>query len=256
MKIPLMTIVKNFVDSSDVSVHQARRLYNIGKRGAREFNMDIQGQFKTVLLDVTANGTVAFPADYLKYCKLGILNSVGEFTSIKHNPDLSTLHEAYINGVMTAVPSTTDLLGSLSTASFPFYWINCGWGDLNGQLQFFGIPGGTATLGEFTIDEANKCFLLREGWQFGTIMLEYLSDGYDCECEDFMVDTFAEEAMMCYLRWRNAQDLRKKYSTGDVNYYKREYYREKSLARLRIANVNINEMQDVVRSHITLTAKA
>ena len=56
--IGLRQLVAQFLDSADQSSHQFRRMYNIGVRGSRAFNLDITGQMITVLLPVNVNNTV------------------------------------------------------------------------------------------------------------------------------------------------------------------------------------------------------
>lgn len=255
-KIKLMEVVQSYIDSADLSVHFARRLYNIARRGAREFNMDITGQFKSVLLPVSANGTIAFPDDYLQYSKIGILNGLGEVMTLKHNEDLTTLHQGYLTSInqVTPVPQAPGF-GAFTPTQFPLIWYNFCYGG--GPLyHLYGIGGGTSTIGEFTIDDANRCFLLQTGWPYDSLILEYLSDGYDCDCGDYMVDIRASEAMIAYIRWKNAQDLRKKFGTRDVQYFRNEFYRERNIAKLRINMPNVNEMQTVFRSNVKLTARA
>jgi len=257
MNIPLKTIIANFISSADLSEHQFMRLWNIGVMGARSFNLDISGRFKTVLLDVAANKTADLPTDYLTLSKLGVLNANGEVIPFRQNTALNALHAEYTDQLdnRNTYPAIDPINALTSPTRFPFIWLNFTVSGSEGY-HLFGLGSGTGTVGEYKIDEECRTIFLSSDWPYSQIVLEYLSDGYDSECDDFVIDVKAEEAMMSYIRWKNAQDNRKKYSTGDVQYYKREFYNQKRLAKMRLNPVNISDMQAVFRSNIKLVAKA
>lgn len=78
MKIGLKKIVANYLNTEDLTSHQFLRLYNIAKWGLdTEFNLDITGKLKTVILEVNPNKTVDLPCDYVSYTKIGQINSRG-----------------------------------------------------------------------------------------------------------------------------------------------------------------------------------
>lgn len=258
MKKPLKTIIAEFISSADLSEHQFMRLWNIGVRGMQEFNMDIIGNIKTVLLAVNDNKTVDFPKDFLTLSKLGILNDVGEVVTLTENNNMSTLHQQYVAqlGQLTDVPVIDNNIIYGNPTRFPFLWLNY-WGygsDLGYHL--YGLQGGTPVIGEYKVDEISKTIYLSDSWPYTTLLMEYLSDGYDCDGQDYMVDVRASEALISYIRWNNAKDLRKKFTTADVEYYRRQYYNERRLAKMRLNRVDVDQMQKVFRSHVKLVAKA
>jgi hypothetical protein len=83
-----------------------------------------------------------------------------------------------------------------------------------------------------------------------------MSDGYDENADDYEIDSKAEQAFMAYLRWKNAIDLRKKFSQGDVRMFKLEYYRERRLAAMRINQFVLNELADAARVGTKMVAKS
>lgn len=253
-KIPLKTIVAEFLDSSDQSSHQFRRLYNIGVRGMREFNMDIMGSFKTVVLDINPNKTAELPCDYLSYSKVGVINDKGEIATFKRNDQISLYGGMnFDSGNRDAgLPEITSIGDFTNPSSYPFLYYNFWSGGTSYNL--FGLNSGTAVIGTFTIDDDNGIILFGNDMEYGQIVLEYLSDG--CEDEDYMVDVRASEAFVCYMRWKQSQDLVKKFPANVVREYKREYYRERKLAKMRINKVVISEIQDVKRSLTKLVARA
>lgn len=258
-QIPLMQVVTELIDAQDRSEHYFRRLYRIGVRGARKFNQDVYGQFRSVLLDVSANHSVAWPCDYLDYSTLGIINSCGEVVPLKHNENLSLLRQQYLTSqqAITQVPVAPSGLvyGVENPLGFPFYWLNYNWGD-NGWIHLYGYGGGAPAVGDFTVDTNNKCFYVPPSYPYSTLVLEYLSDSFNIDCNDYMVDIFAVEAIQWWIRWMDRVDTPKKWSRLDAADAKREYLIQFRNARLRINHARINEMQVVFRNSVKLAAKA
>jgi hypothetical protein len=255
MKITLSSIVAEFLESADQSSHQFRRLYNIGVRGCREFNMDILGGLKTELLDVNANKSVSIPDDYITYSKIGIINDKGEVVTFTRNEQMSNYHAMLIDVENRYEGVPTLNTGTPTTpATFPYvyynYWMN------GGMYNLFGLNSGTSVIDTFKIDEDAGVILLSPESTYTEVLLEYLSDGYDADADDYEIDYRAEEAFICYLRWKNATDLVKKFSQAQIRDYKSEYYRERKLAKMRINPVVISEMISIRRANFKLTAKA
>lgn len=255
--VPLRQVIAEMVDAADQSEHVFRQWYRIGVRGCRKFNMDIYGSFKTVLLNVSANHTVAFPEDYLTYSTIGIVNGAGEAVPLTHNPELVTLKSQYIEQqkAIVEVPTTGDFLGTGNLTQLPFYWLNFGFNG-TGYIHLYGIGGGTGEIGQFTIDEDAKCFFLAPGYPYDSVLLEYLSDGFETNGNDYRVNVFAVEALQAYVRWQRALDNRKKYPLSEVAYLKNEFNIQKRDARFRINKSTVSEMQVTFRRHVKLVARA
>lgn len=256
MKIALKKIVGEFLDSADQSSHQFRRLYNIGVRGMREFNMDITGSLKTVVLDINANKTAELPCDYIAYSKIGVLNDKGEVLTFKRNDQLSNYNQDNFNQANRSegAPSVTSIGNWVNPTSFPFFFYNYWMGGTSYNL--FGLNSGTADLGNYKVDEDAGIILLDSRVSFRQIVLEYLSDGSEEDCDDYFINAQASEAFICYLRWKNATDLYKKFSPSQVRMFKMEYYRERKLAKMRLNKVVISELQNIKRALTKLVAKA
>lgn len=252
----LRQIIAQFLDSADQSSHQFRRLYNIGVRGCREFNLDITGQFKTVLLPVNPNKTVTLPQDYLTYSKMGIVNERGEVITFTKNEQLSQYHAIYTQQVERneGVPELTTIGNYVAPLPYPYLYSNYWNGGTSYNL--FGLNSGTANITEFDIDEGAGVILLNQHTRYEEMLLEYLSDGYDELADDYEIDVRAEEAFICYLRWKQATDLIKKFSASQVREYKNEYYRERKLAKMRINKALVSEFTKTKRSLTKLVPKA
>lgn len=257
MKIKLKEIIAQFISSADLSEHQFMRLWNIAVRGHKQFNLDVYGNFKSVLLYVNDNKTVDLPDDFLTFSKLGVLNEVGEVVTLRRNDNMTTLHDQYLSelGKVTNVPVVQSGIIWDDPTRFPYYWLNY-VGTSGIGYHLYGLPSGAPSIGEYTIDEDEKMIYLSSDWPYQSVMLEYLSDGYDGSCEDYMVDIKASEAMLSWIRWQNAIDSRKKFTQGDVVMYRQEYYNERRKAKIRLNSVDIREMQKIFRSSVRLAARA
>lgn len=257
--VGLKQIIAELLDSQDRSEHYFRRLYRIGVQSARKFNLSITGQFRSVLLDVPANGVIPFPCDYLQYSTLGVIDTQGNVVALKKNENLSLLRQQYLTSQqqVTAVPQIPNVLSDAVQypAGYPFYWLNYQWGG-NGWVHLYGIGGGSATIGEFTVDEEQRCFFVPQYFPYTFIMLEYLSDGFDQNGQDYQIDVMAIEAIKDNIRWEAMRDLPKKYSRADVEYAKRQYLISRRDAKAMINHAHVTEMQVMFRSKVKLTAKA
>lgn len=254
-KISVKQICLEYLNSRDEGSDRFRRLYRIATlQGVRKFTMDITGTIKTVLLSITPNHTVPFPDDYLDYFKIGIINGAGEVVPLKHNEDLTTVRQAFLpaQNQIVPVPEIPGFIQQLNIPGGPLFWYNYQWGGV--YVHLYGLSGGQPNIGEFVIDDATQSFLINPGFPYGEILVEYLSNGYDCDCNDYMIHTFASDAFIAWLRWKDNID-KKGVGAGQVRYLRNEYAREKIMAKVRMNPVRVLEMQRTYRDHIKLVAR-
>lgn len=256
MKITGREIVAQFLNSSDYGSQQFMRLYNMLIWGLKtEFNLNITGTFKTVILDVNATKTVQLPCDYIQYSKIGVLNGRGEVLTFKRNEQLTTLNTGLENRTNGApvMRGVTDILPD----AFPYNinnYNNYFYGGTSYQL--FGADSGTPVRGEYKVDEGQRLIFLSPQTTSDKIVLEYLSDGYEEGCDDYSVDVRAAECMKTYLRWQNAIDAVKKYSQSQIREYKSEFYRTKRITAMMMNPFILNEMQHAMRVNSKIVPKA
>lgn len=255
-KVSIRQLVSEYLNSRDEGSDRFRRLYRIATlAGVRKFNSDITGSFRTVLIEISPNGTVPFPEDYLNYSMVGIINSCGEGVPLVHNEDIVNVKRAFLAATdsVTGVPTIPSVGQQLNSPGYPLFWLNYQWGDA--YYHLYGAAGGQPNYGEFQIDEDARCFLIAPGFQYSSILVEYLTNGYDCGCSQYMIHTFAADAFTAWLRWQDNCD-KKGVSQGTIRELRLEFAREKKLAKLRLNPVRIAEMQKVFRYHTKLTARA
>ena len=246
-RIGLKTIVAELIDSKDSSSHEFRRMYNIGVRGVREFNTDIVGNFSTKLLDVNANKTADLPEDYVSYSKMGVINEKGEIVTLRSNPQLSNYNIGHpLNpDRFEGVPG----IGAVSYPAIPYNYpyIYYNFFVSNQSFNLFGLAGGGQDIGQYKVDEECGIIIFGPYFKYEKVLLEYLGDGMDRDCNDYMIDSRAAEAMLAYIRWKTALDNPKKYGQGIMRDYKQEYKSERLKAKMRINKIVVSEFEDIQR---------
>jgi hypothetical protein len=246
-RIGLKTIVAELIDSKDSSSHEFRRMYNIGVRGVREFNTDIVGNFSTKLLDVNANKTTDLPEDYVSYSKMGVINEKGEIVTLRSNPQLSNYNIGHpLNpDRFEGVPG----IGAVSYPAIPYNYpyIYYNFFISNQSFNLFGLAGGGQDIGNYKVDEECGIIIFGPNFKYEKVLLEYLGDGMDRDCDDYMIDSRAAEAMLAYIRWKTALDNPKKYGQGIMRDYKQEYKSERLKAKMRINKIVVSEFEDIQR---------
>lgn len=255
-KIGLKTIIAELIDSKDSSSHEFRRMYNIGVRGIREFNTDVVGTFTTKLLDVNANKTVTLPEDYISYSKVGVINEKGEIITLRLNQQLSNYNDGHIfkDKRFEGVPTVTSITNPSVPYSYPYIYYN--FFIANQSYNLFGIGGAGQNIGEYKFDEECGVIILSPSFTYDKVLLEYLSDGMDCDCDDYTVDSRAAEAMLAYVRWKSALDQPKKFGQGMIREYKAEYKSERLKAKMRINSIKVAEFDDMHRITSKLAPRA
>ena len=252
MHTTLKKVIGQFLNSADQSSHQFLRLWTIGKFGLEtEFNLDLTGTFRTVILDVTANKSVNLPCDYISYKKIGLMNGIGEVVTLKRNDQLSKLNRNTSTEMVRAG-------ASFPAGFYPYndaYYNNYFYEGVSYKL--YGANSGTVVRGTYTEDKLNGILLLNKEFDHPQIVLEYLSDGYqDGNVDDHVIDIRAAKAMLAYIRWQNSVDQPKKFSQTTIGAQCRDFYREKRLARMRLNPFVLNEMQAITHESSKLVAKS
>jgi hypothetical protein len=222
-------------------------MYNIGVRGVREFNTDIVGNFSTKLLDVNANKTADLPEDYVSYSKMGVINEKGEIVTLRSNPQLSNYNIGHpLNpDRFEGVPG----IGAVSYPAIPYNYpyIYYNFFISNQSFNLFGLAGGGQDIGNYKVDEECGIIIFGPNFKYEKVLLEYLGDGMDRDCDDYMIDSRAAEAMLAYIRWKTALDNPKKYGQGIMRDYKQEYKSERLKAKMRINKIVVSEFEDIQR---------
>lgn len=200
---PLKTTVSYFEDQYDKSTGDSDKYWLLGLRGLESMHYNISAEPKTVRLPVNANQTVNFPADYVDWVKVGILNNKGELNTLKINNALTKFKDNNPNRLSLLTPDITDTW--LSNAN-PFY-LNYFNNGIYGTL--YGAGGGIVTYGECRIDDVNNIIILSPDFKYESVIFEYISSPE--KDIDYMVDVRLREALIAFIAWKCNLDSRQNY---------------------------------------------
>jgi len=250
--IDLDECIYAYIDEAELSNHKYFKLYNIAFRGMSELGMDAFYQIKSVKLPVNANNTVNLPADYLNYCKVGIINSTGEVATLTYNNNLTTYADLLPNRLADVQGEYLGQLGALGNINGNYYYNY--WND-GACYNLFGVPSGAPFIGSFKIDNDNGVIVLNVNYQWDYIILEYLASPK--EGEQFYVPIQFKEAIISYLRWKDIISLpnSRRGTLGDKAQRRNEWFNDRRLAIARWKTTTISEMYDANLKMQRLTVK-
>ena len=248
--IKLDSIINEYIDQSEQSVHKYFKLWQLAFRGLEDMGLDFFYTVKSVKLPVNNNKTVNLPSDYVKYTKIGVLNNRGEIVNIQYNGQLTTF---------------ADLLPDrqAKTEDNQFYteydWGNNGFYNYWGGTAYsvvYGYPSGGKIIGQFKIDNANNLVILNEHYKFDYLMVEYISSPPQ-EGSDFQIPIQFREALIAWLGWKDIQFLpnTRKGSIGDKEQRRRSYYNERRLANARYKPLYLQEAYQLSLDSERITVK-
>lgn len=228
--VPLKRIVSYCLDEDNQSIGSFDRGWILAFRGLIDMLFDVTAQPITVRLPVPDSKVVPFPADYLTWSKIGILNNKGEVSTLKINNALTTYKDTNPNRIQKLTSDITD--------SFPLlldnpYYLNYYY---NGMYQpLFGVGGGLIQYGECRIDEGNNVVVLSPDFAYTSIIFEYISSPESNG--DYEVPLVAQEAIIAFIKWKSKTGTRE------------EYYAEKTNTRRRMPKkkVTLQAINQVIR---------
>jgi hypothetical protein len=226
--IPLKQCVAEALDEQQKSMGDFDRAWIIGFRALKKMNYQIYAEPKTVRLPVLPNKTVILPPDYISWTKIGILNNLGEVSSLKNNNALSILRDNNPNRLSYLTPDVTTSFNLIF--GIPFF---LNYFDNGLYYNLFGVGGGLITYGDFRVDERNNVIILDLHFQYSELILEYISSPE--KDVDYMVDGALEEAVIAFIKWKLGTGPRQEFY-GEVTEARR------SLVGKKVTLQNINEV--------------
>lgn len=208
--VPLKTIVSYCIDEEEQSLGSFDRYWVFAFRGLVDLLFDVTAEPITVRLPVLGNKTVPFPADYISWNKIGILNNNGEVSTLKINNALTKYADSNPNRVQKLTSDITDTYPLLINNP---YYLNYYY---NGIYQpLFGVGGGLVQYGECTIDEDNNLIVLNPEFRYDAIMLEYISSPE--KNGDYTVPLYTQEALIAWIKWKAKRGTRQEYIAEKIN---------------------------------------
>lgn len=229
--IPLKEVMAEFLDQYDKSMGDADKVWILLFRGLESMHFNISAEPKTVRLPKNGNQTVTLPADYVSWVKIGVMDNLGQLSTLGINNALTTFRDNNPNRLELLTPDIQSGWGGLDNGNVPFlnYYYNGVYTPL------FGVGGGLIQFGECRVDEKNNIIVLAPDYQYNDVLLEYIScpekDG------DYMVDRRLREPLITFSAWKLRLDT-------DVNYYARL-----TEARRQIIPVHLQTFNQIIREN-------
>lgn len=226
----LKSMVAMALDEERKSARDFDRAWVLGFRALTKMNFSISAEPKTVRLPVLPNKTVILPPDYVSWTKIGILNNLGEVSSLKINNALSIFKDTNPNRLNFLTPDVTTSINLIF--GIPFF---LNYFDNGLYYNLFGVGGGLITYGDCKFDERNNIIILDMHFRYDSVILEYISspekDG------DYQVEVALREAVIAFIKW--------KLKTGT----RQEFYGEVTEARrsLNGKKVQLQSINDTLR---------
>jgi len=275
--IKIADIVNNFLVGyvgEDKLISRVKRTDVIfhAKRGLQEFSYDTLKSIKSQELSVPDNLSVIIPQDYVNYVKLSWVDGSGVKHTIFPTQLTSSPWEAPVQDQkgnivqdnfgdnVEGTSITNQRWESFNTDNItgvwppsnqnPDVWMYDWWGEVSGYGGFYGQryggdPVNMQMNGWFNIDEKRGTFNFSSDLKGKLIILEYVSDGlaYDL---DTKVPKLAEEAMYQHLLY-SILSIRR--STAQfAPQYKRQRYAALRNAKIRLSNIKLDEIVQVMRN--------
>lgn len=244
----------NKVKRTDVLFHATRAV--------QEFNFDTLPSTKSIEIELGAALTFQLPQDYVNYVKTSYVDAEGIQRIIYPTRDTSApiapVQDANFDltfdsggKLITAAESTT--LKNFKAATFTSN--DDAKQDLSDADIFnlyrygnrFGLsPENAQSHGVFYIDQAAGVLRFSSNLAGKDIVLEYISDGV-ATADEMKVHKFAEEAMYKHLM-HAILATRANIPEYQVMRYKKESAAAKRNAKLRLSNIKIAELAQVMRN--------
>lgn len=276
--IPLNEIIDSFnatyvgkdklcenVTNNDITFHALRAL--------QELSYDTIRSTKDWEVEVPATLVLVMPLDYVNYIKLAWSDASGIEriiypTSKTSNPlNVATSTHALVQdwGGWTTAGTNNDLDGSEASdtnanfqtitpsdvASLDSDEVDDVYGNLTGAR--FGLdPQHSQVNGSFFIDETAGKFHFSSNLSGKTLVLKYLSDGVSSTSNGGIdltasyVPKLAEEAIYKHILY-GVLLARKDTPAGTLAYLKKERFAETRKAKLRLSNIKLEELTQVLR---------
>jgi hypothetical protein len=239
------------------------------KRAMQEFSYDTLNSIKSQELNIPPSLSVVIPQDYVNYVKMSWIDNMGvkrpiyPANNLTINPNSIPLQDGL--GVPTQDNFGENLEGTSITEA---RWATADDNLLNGQAnnlrqinfdydgydnsrgigqgQLYGLdPQYSQTNGWFTINHREGKMSFSNNLASALIVLEYISDGlaYDL---DTKVPKMAEEAMYAYMHYA-VMASRSGQPEYVINRLKREKVSKLRNAKIRLSNIKLDEIVQVMR---------
>lgn len=199
--IKLRDVVLMYSEAAKQSASTFLRLWRICFRGFQQMGLNSMWQSKDISIVVNANKTATLPDDFIQWVKIGNFNDVGELQVLKVNENLTNFKDTSSNRLGDIVSEVGSLTTNLLYDNFTGLELETG--DNYYNRQNFSVGSRLLTVGECSVDIANRVILLNTDFPYAHVILKYISapeqDG------DYQIPIQFQEAMIAWLYWQEIQ---------------------------------------------------
>lgn len=263
--ISLKDIINNFIISyvgenkiiskikrTDVAFH--------AQRGIQEFNFDILPSFKSQEIEIGPQLYMVLPQDYVNYVKLTWSDDDGVehiiYPAIKTSDPLPIIQDSDYeytfdnNGEIIYAQDSETWKKFKSKPHNQEHFKNTNNSDLMAE-HFLGrryglTPENAQSNGVFFIDQIKGLIRFSSDMVNRVVTLKYISDGL-AKDEEMTVHKFAEEALYKYIAYA-ILSTRSNTPEYIIARFKREKQAARRNAKLRLSNIKIEEITQVMRN--------
>ena len=239
------------VKRTDVAFH--------AQRGIQEFSFDILPSVLSQEIEIGPNLDFVLPKDYVNYVKLTWTDSNGIerviYPAMKtSNPfpilqddNYEYLFDEQDREIVSAQSSETQKKFQRSTPNQNLDLPTREIVAINHYGQRYGLsPEQAQTNGVFYIDQLQGIIFFDSSFVGRIVTLKYISDGVQKD-EDMSVHKFAEDALYKYMAYA-ILSTRTNVPEYLVSRFKKERGAAKRTAKLRLSNIKIEEITQVMRN--------
>jgi hypothetical protein len=232
----LSKIIYEYINQSGYTNAHYRRLYSIGVRGVKEAELDVLGDAKVTRVSVLPNKTAKLPDDCLNVLNIGVENGLGQLAVLKKDP------------TMTGYRKESDLrleqdFGKVAvdtTRIRDFAYINAMEGSAS--YKAFGAYDKTSFVGSYKIEDG--FIILNPEFGYDYLLVEGIMSVDETDVD---VEAIAEETIIAYLAWKDAQYMPtgRKMNLSEKAMRKTEFYNQKRLLKARVMKVLPSDARSV-----------
>lgn len=257
--IALADIINNFIvsyvgDDKIITVAKKNEVAFHAQRAIQELNYDTLRSIKSYEIEVPPSLSLPLPHDYVNYVKITWTDENGverlvipnRFTStpdaILQDDEYNYLFDSETGDLLLANYSETEKLWAANLANTEKgteddYEFNIG--------TRYGLnPETTTKNGAFYIDEAKGKISFSADFVGKILVIKYVSDGLSTD--DIKVHKFAEEAIYKHIAY-SIVSAKAQVPEYQVRRLQKERYAATRKAKLRLSNLKIEELTQVMR---------
>ncbi len=270
-RVNLNDVINNFIIAyiGDGKILSKVPRYEVAfwaQRSVQEFSYDILHAEKTIEVELNSTLQMSLPSDYVNYVNISFLDSLGNLKTIQpsratkatravtQDEDYKYLYDndgkvvfKETSDTLERFQSTNKVLTAEEAADYYNGYYN------NDDYSYFGRRYGSEPQnqnfnGSYVLDlETGKIFFDSSFKQGSIIILRYISDGIgdNNDFDNVLIPKLAEDAIYANILY-NLAKLRSA-SAGASGLYKKEASAKMRNAKIRLSNMKIEEMAQVLR---------